>query len=79
MCRRIPGVSVRSIHTIGQGIGDLILGYKGKNYLIEVKDGSKSASRKKLTPDEERFHKEWTGQICIVENIDDIIDLLKTA
>lgn len=37
--------------------------------LIEVKDGSKSPSQRKLTKDEAKLHKEWKGQaIRIVNN-----------
>lgn len=76
LCRQIPGVSVVTIHTLGKGVPDLILGYKGKNYLIELKDGAKSESRKQLTNDEKEFHDKWQGQICIAEGIEDILKLI---
>lgn len=74
--RQIPGVSVAHTHTIGKGFPDLIIGWRGTNYLCEVKDGKKTASRKKLTLDEERFHQNWTGSIHIIESIQDVCDML---
>jgi hypothetical protein len=41
MCRKIPALSVFSTHTIGKGFPDIVIGFKGINYLIEIKDGSK--------------------------------------
>ena len=75
-CRQIPNLSVFSTHTIGKGFPDIVVGYKGKNYLFEIKNKKKTKSQKKLTPDEEKFHFTWNGQINIVESIFDIINLI---
>jgi hypothetical protein len=75
--RKIPGVSVVSIHTVGNGVPDLIIGHKGRTYLAEVKDPGKSQSRKRLTADEEEFHKMWTGHVEVIETIDDVLKMLK--
>ena len=76
--RRIPGISVAHTHIIGKGFPDFVVGYKGLNHLVEVKDGNKPKSRKKLTPDEEKFHSEWRGSILIAETIDDILKYILT-
>jgi len=73
LCRQIPNISVFSTHTIGKGFPDIVVGYKGKNYLFEIKDNKKTASQKKLTPDEVKFHSSWHGQVLIIETIEDII------
>ena len=75
-CRKIPQLSVFSTHTIGKGFPDIVIGYKGKNYLIEIKDGDKPKSQTKLTEDEIKFHDKWKGQICIVYSFDDILNIL---
>ena len=36
---RKRGASVALLHTAHDGIPDLLVGYKGKNFLLEVKDG----------------------------------------
>jgi hypothetical protein len=63
--RRV-GASVQPIHTLGKGVPDLLVGYRGQNFILEVKDGAKSASRQKLTPDEAQWHAMWRGQVLIV-------------
>lgn len=75
--RSIPGLSVVHTHTVGKGLPDLILGYKGRNYLVEVKDPSQPPSKRKLTPDEVEFHESWTGSIHIVEKIEDVIKIIQ--
>lgn len=77
LCRQIPGLSVVSIHTVGKGVPDLLVGFRGVNYLVELKDGAKVKSAKKLTPDEEEFHANWKGQVCVAESIDDILKIIK--
>lgn len=74
--RKYPVLSVFSTHMVGKGFPDIVIGYKGINYLVEIKDGAKSKSRKKLTEDEIKFHSSWNGQIIIAENIDDVLRLL---
>lgn len=70
------GVSVQHLHTIGQGCPDLLLGVRGKNFLVELKDGSKSESKKKLTDDEEKFFNEWNGQVNKCETLEEIIKVI---
>ena len=76
-CRKIPSISVFSTHMVGKGFPDIVIGYKGLNYLVEIKDGKKSKSQKKLTDDEISFHELWKGQIIVAENINDIMRMLK--
>src|SRR5688572_22293101 len=40
----------------------------GVNVLMELKDGSKSASQQRLTPDEVEFHNKWKGQLAIINS-----------
>jgi hypothetical protein len=74
--RQIPGLMVRHTHTVGQGFVDAVIGYGGKNYLLEIKDPSKPPSQRKLTPDEQKFHDEWTGQVAVVETLDDVLRVI---
>jgi hypothetical protein len=72
----IPALSVFSAHSIGKGFPDIVVGYKGLNYLFEIKDGKKSKSQKQLTEAQKEFHKYWCGQITVVENINEILFIL---
>ena len=56
------GVSVKPVHQV-KGFVDLALGYKGLNYLIELKDPNKPPSQKKLTDDEQKFQDGWLGSV----------------
>lgn len=76
--RTIPGVSVVSIHEKGQGVPDLLVGHRNKNYLLEIKDPSKPPSKRRLTPDEETFHQQWNGQIAVVHTLEDVLRILET-
>jgi len=70
--RSWPGVSVSDTSRLGEGFPDLVVGLAGVNLLVEVKDGSKPPSRRKLSPDENRWHVHWTGQVAIVATLDEV-------
>ena len=76
---RQMGASVQHLHTVGAGCPDLLVGFRGVNLLVEVKDGEKVPSKRKLTPDEERWHDNWRGQVAIVESVDDAVALLSSV
>lgn len=66
---RKVGVSVQPLSMVGRGVADLLCGFQGQNYLLEVKDGDKCQSRQKLSQDERRWHDLWRGQVCIVSSV----------
>ena len=63
------GATVQHLHAVGKGCPDVLVGYKDSNYLFEIKDGDK----KKLTPDQVIWHRDWKGQVQVITNIDDVI------
>ena len=73
---RQMGCSVQPLHTVGKGCPDLLVGFRGVNVLIEVKDGSKPPSERKLTPDQVEWHREWNGQVAVAESVDDAIRIV---
>ena len=46
------GCFVQSLASIGKGCPDLIVAFRGKWFLMELKDGKKPPSAQKLSPDE---------------------------
>jgi hypothetical protein len=55
---------------VGQGVPDLLVGYQGKNILVEVKDGNKTPSRRKLTDDQVKWHDNWNGgAVAVVDSV----------
>ncbi|MDV3002942.1 MAG: hypothetical protein N5P05_004597 [Chroococcopsis gigantea SAG 12.99] len=63
---RKMGCSVLHLHTVGHGCPDLLVGYGGANFLVEVKSATG-----KLTPDQEKFFNSWRGQVAIARSIDE--------
>jgi Holliday junction resolvase len=61
---------VKSLESVGASVlcinekdaPDLLVGYRGSNYLLEIKDGSKPPSRRKLRPGQQEFAKTWRGR-----------------
>jgi len=75
---RSVGARVQSLATVGGGVPDLLVGYLGDLYLIECKDGKRPPSERKLTPDQERWHAEWSGYpVYVVKCVEDAADVLK--
>jgi Holliday junction resolvase len=68
------GCSVWSLAAVGQGFPDLIVGRQGRNYLLEVKDGSLAPSKRKLTQDERDFHAAWRGHVVTVNTVAEALD-----
>jgi len=64
---RKAGASVEPLHSVGAGCPDLLVGYRGKNWLMEVKDVSKAPSKKKLNERQVEWHAGWKGQVATVE------------
>lgn len=71
------GASVLHLHTLGRGVPDLLVCHRDTLYLVEVKDGAKPPSKRKLTPDEQRWHAEWNGPVYVIESVDDVVKLLE--
>jgi len=67
------GFAVAITSDLGNGFPDLVVSKEGYTILIEVKDGTKPPSQRRLTDDEEAFHAGWKGHIAIVKNEQDVI------
>lgn len=73
--RRI-GASVQSLASVGHGCPDLLVGYRGECYVLEIKDGSKPSSQRKLTPDETKWCAQWRGQYDVVTSWQQAFDAI---
>lgn len=67
------GASVAITSRLGEGFPDLAVGRAGRTLLLEVKDGTRKPSERKLTPDEQRFKDSWTGHYAVVGSIEQAI------
>ncbi len=70
------GASVTPIHGVGQGCPDLLVGFQGRTLVLEVKDGAKPPSARKLTDDEAVWFGNWRGEAYVVETVADAIECL---
>jgi hypothetical protein len=72
---RKAGAYVKQIND--EGAFDLLVWHAGKTLLLEVKDGKKPPSARKLTEAEAAFHAEWPGDnLFIVNSVDEALALL---
>jgi len=51
---------------------DLIVGYRGRNYLLEVKRDHKA----KLKPSQERLRVSWPGQYSVISTLDEALAVI---
>lgn len=70
---RACGCSVQVLSSVGRGCPDVLVGVKGRNILLEIKDGAQPPSARGLTIDEARWHREWRGQVTVVTSIDEAL------
>jgi Holliday junction resolvase len=52
---------------------DIIVSKNGRTVAIEIKDGKKPPSARKLSEGEQKFRAEWQGEYALVETADDVI------
>jgi hypothetical protein len=74
---RDMGYSVLSLADLGKGKPDILVGTghgkHGMNLAVEIKDPAKSASRRRLTTDEQIFHACWRGPLIVAETTEQIV------
>lgn len=67
------GASVCSTAALGDGFPDAVVGFRGFNYLVEIKKGKKW----RLTYAQEIFHHDWQGPIIILDSIESAIEWME--
>ena len=59
------GCTVQSLAAEGNGCPDLLVGYRGRNYLMEIKN---LEGKNTLSEDQLRWAYLWNGQYAVVES-----------
>lgn len=73
------GVLVQSLAGVGDGVADLLILHRGQLRLLEVKDGKKPPSKRKLTPEQIDWHARWQGpHLVVVKSVDEAIAALNS-
>jgi Holliday junction resolvase len=68
------GSSVLNLSRVGEGCPDLLIGYKGKTVLVEVK----STEKAKFTEPQIKFMQNWRGgTVSRIDSVDAAIRLIK--
>ena len=70
---RKAGASVAITSSLGKGFPDIVVGFRRRNYLLEIKNPEQPPKKRLLTKDEDIFHMAWTGQISIVETTEEAL------
>jgi hypothetical protein len=65
---RSAGCSVQTLASVGRGVPDLIVGYAGRNVLLEVKRGTGTS-----TADQVEWAAGWVGQYAVVRSAEEAI------
>jgi Holliday junction resolvase len=76
---RSLGAEVVDCSHVGDGFPDLLVGWRGRVLMVEVKDSRKPPSARKLTPAQTVFHVEWQRVGCkvhVITNVDEALALL---
>jgi Holliday junction resolvase len=74
---RAAGATVQSLAAVGQGVPDLLVGFQGQTVLLEVKDGRKPPSERRLTDDQLKWHGAWRGgPLAVVDGVDAALRVL---
>lgn len=74
---RSAGATVQSLAGVGQGVPDLLVGFQGKTLLMEIKDGRKTPSERRLTDAQLKWHGAWRGgPLAIVDGPDAALRML---
>jgi len=65
------GADVLILSDVGRGCPDILCGHNGRNYLFEIK-----VKPVRLTTDEEGFQLAWRGQVAIVTNVEEALEVI---
>ena len=73
------GASVLHLHQL-KNCCDLLVGYRGRNFLMEAKDPAQPPSKRKLTDGEASFRATWRGgPYHVVHTFDEALAILTAA
>lgn len=65
------GASVFDASQVGSGFPDLVVGFRGKNYLIEVKSKNGKLNSKQI-----KFFEMWRGSVYMVKTAEQALEVI---
>ena len=74
---RQMGCTVQHLHMVGAGCPDIMVGWRGETFLLEIKDGNKPPSARKKTDAQVIWHDAWRGKpVAVVCNIREALEAI---
>lgn len=73
---RSIGAVVQPLHTVGGGVPDLLVAFRNRTLVMEIKDPTKPKADRQLTPAQVKWHAMWTGEKHVVETPEQAIEIL---
>lgn len=71
---RAAGASVQHLHEVGEGCPDLLVGFEGKNFLVEVKNPAVGGE---LNDEQRKWHRTWRGQVTVLTSEPQAFDFVR--
>jgi hypothetical protein len=76
--RRV-GASVYDAASVGRGFPDLVVGFRGRTLLLEIKRRTGSRAQTRLRDHQRDFFDRWRGEAHVVYDVDDALKALGAA
>lgn len=76
---RDNGCSVAITSSLGNGFPDIVVAKDKRTVLMEIKDGEKCPSQQKLTIKEARFIEDWRGEVYIVKDVFEALEIMQSV
>jgi hypothetical protein len=60
---------------VGKGCPDLLVysPFLGRNLLLEVKDGNKPPSKRRLSVRQQQWHSDWPADVYVVNSVEEAL------
>lgn len=72
---RLIGASVESLHQVGKGVPDLLVGFRGQMWLLEVKNPD---GRNRVHMEQTAWHDAWQGpEVLVVRSVDEAVEAVE--
>ena len=65
---RAVGATIQSLASVGSDCPDLLVGFRSRNYIIEIK-----SAKGKLRPGQRVWMEGWKGQACVAHSPDEAL------
>lgn len=73
---RTVGAFVVDLSRVGEGCPDLLVQFRGRWRLMEVKDGKKPPSKRQLTKTQRDWHAQQLADVHVVTSVEEAVTVL---